>query len=316
MLQRKATRGKNYHLNSNSCSTFAIIITQPLFQLTESAMMQRLRRWALEIYAFLTAPFVVKNCLGMIGLCSFILLLTFWWLRCYTNHGESVQVPSYVGMSYREAAKKARARDFEVSISDSIYVLGKAPGEVIAQNPKAESRVKEGRTIYFTVAKNNPDILKLPDLASGDDYDIYSRKLSLMGLKPRIVARVADPIAEPNTIVAVIYRGDTVTQKIRNGFKVEMGAAIDFVVSDKVLLNVNIPDCVCQTLDAAKFLIQTSNLNVGTIIPNGTVTNQGDAYVWRQSPAYDPNGLMRVGEQIDLWITQEKPADCSSSTAR
>ncbi|MBU6340991.1 MAG: PASTA domain-containing protein [Bacteroidetes bacterium] len=277
-------------------------------------MMQRLRRWALELYAFFTTPFVVKNCLGMMGLFSLILLLTFWWLRCYTNHGESVQVPNYVGMGYREASKKARSRGFDVAVSDSVYVLGKAPGEVLSQNPKADSRVKEGRTLYFTIAKNNPDILKLPDLASGDDYEVYSRKLSLMGLKPRIVARVANPILEPNTIVAVIYQGDTITDKIRNGFKVEMGTPVDFVVSDKVLLNVNIPDCVCQTLDAAKFLIQTSSLNVGTVIPNGSVNDPGNAYVWRQSPKYDPNIQMRVGEQVDLWITQEKPAECTTST--
>lgn len=252
----------------------------------------------------------------MMGLLTALFLMTFWWLRCYTNHGESIQVPSYVGMGFREALKKARSRDFQVAIIDSIYVPGKAPGEVISQNPVPESRVKEGRTIYFTVAKNNPDILKLPDLASGDDYDIYSRKLSLMGLKPRISARVADPKVESNTILAVIYKGDTITHKIKGGYKVEMGTAVDFVVSDKIMLNVTIPDCVCQTLDAAKFLIQTSNLSVGTIIPNGTVTNPETAYVWRQSPKFDPNGIMRAGEQIDLWITQEKPVDCDKKDQR
>jgi len=252
----------------------------------------------------------------MVGLLTTLFLMTFWWLRCYTNHGESIQVPSYVGMGFREAFRKARSRDFQVAVSDSIYVPGKAPGEIISQNPAPESRVKEGRTIYFTIAKNNPDILKLPDLASGDDYDIYSRKLSLMGLKPRIAARVADPKVGTNTILAVIYKGDTITYKIRGGYKVEMGTAVDFVVSDKIMLNVAIPECVCQTLDAAKFLIQTSNLSVGTIIPNGTVTNPETAYVWRQSPKFDPNGIMRAGEQIDLWITQEKPVDCDKSDQR
>jgi len=273
-------------------------------------MLQKLRRFALELYAFLTAPFVVKNCLGMLGLLTMILLSSLWWLKCYTNHGESMEVPSYVGMSVREASKKARSRDLNVAISDSIYVEGKAPGEIITQNPPAASRVKEGRTIYFTIAKNNPDIIKLPDLAGGDDYDIYSRKLNRMGLKPRISARVADPILAPNTIVAVIYRGDTITEKIRRGFPVEMGGIIDFVVSEKVLLRVSIPDCLCQTLGAAKFLIQTSNLGVGAIIDDGTVSSPETAYVWRQNPKYDPNDAMRVGEQIDLYITQEKPKAC------
>lgn len=273
-------------------------------------MWSRIRRFAVEIYCFFTAPFVVKNCLGMLGLLAGIFLLTFWWLKCYTNHGESVQVPSYVGMNLRDAARKARSRNFSVAISDSLYVPGKAPGEVLAQNPRAESRVKEGRTVYFTVAKNNPDIIKLPDLTGGDDYDLYSRKLTRLGLKPRIAARVADPRLAPNTIVAVIYRGDTITRQIARGVKVEMGGAVDFVVSEQVTLTVEIPDCVCQTLGAAKFLIQTSNLSVGSIIKDASVSDPESAYVWRQTPDFNPNETMRVGEQIDLYLTQEKPARC------
>ena len=273
----------------------------------------KLRRFGLESYAFLTAPFVVRNCLGMLALVTGFLVLSFWWLKCYTHHGESLQVPNYVGMSFREAAKKARARDFAVAISDSTYVPGKAPGEITAQNPAPDSRVKEGRTLYFTVTKNNPDIIKLPDLAGSDDYDLYSRKLSRLGLKPRIAARVPDPRLEPNTIVAVIYRNDTITSKIRRGgFLVEMGATIDFVVSEKVTLNVAIPDCECQTYGAAKFILQTSSLSIGSVIKDGTVTDEQTAYVWRQSPRYEANGTMRVGEQIDLYLTQDKPQKCAT----
>jgi beta-lactam-binding protein with PASTA domain len=273
-------------------------------------MWQKIRRYALELYAFLTAPFVVRNCLGMLGLLTILFLTTFWWLKCYTNHGESVEVPSYLGMNFREASRKASSRDFQVVISDSIYTPGKVPGEIISQNPKPLSRVKEGRTIYFTVAKNNPDMIKLPELGGGDDYDLYSRKLSRLGVNARIAARLANPKLEPNTIVAVIYRGDTITQKLKRGYPVAMGATVDFVVSEKVLLSVNIPDCNCQTLDAARFLIQASNLSVGKIIPDATVTNPETAYVYRQTPKFDPSSLIRVGEQIDLYITQQKPANC------
>ncbi|MBK8194488.1 MAG: PASTA domain-containing protein [Lewinellaceae bacterium] len=270
-------------------------------------MWEKIRRIGVELYAYLTAPFVVRNYLGMLALAGSILVLTFWWLTCYTNHGESVQVPSYVGMGIQEAARKARSRNFNVAISDSIYMPGKAPGEIIMQDPKAQSRVKEGRTVYFIITKNNPDIIRLPELAGSDDYELYSRKLSRLGLKPRIVSRVADPKLEPNTIVQVIYRNDTITRKIRRGFSVEMGGTIDFVVSEAVTLTVGIPDCVGQAIDAAKFLIQASDLSVGAIIPDGTVVDIETAFVYRQSPKYDPNGTMRKGEMIDLYITQDKP---------
>lgn len=274
-------------------------------------MWQKIRRFGVEIYAFITTPFVLKNCLGMVGIMTGLLMLTFWWLKCYTNHGESVQVPSYVGMSFREAAKKARSRDFGVAVSDSIYVPGDPPGQIVSQDPKPNSRVKEGRTIYFTVTKNNPDILQLPDLKAGDDYEIYARRLTRFGLKPRIVARAADPNVGPNTILAVIYKGDTITQKLRlHPVPVEMGASIDFVVSEEETLTVNMPDCVCHTLSEAKFLLQTSELSIGTVIKDASVDDEENAYVWRQSPKYDPNGTMRKGERIDLYIIQERPASC------
>ena len=271
-------------------------------------MWQRIRRFGVELYAFFTTPFVFRNCLGMAATMTFLLLLTFWWLKCYTNHGDSVQVPSYVGMDFKEAKRKARSRDFAVEVSDSIYEQGKPPGVVVSQDPKAESRVKEGRTIYFTVTKNNPDIIKLPDLAGSDDYDLYSRKLARLGLKPRIIARVPRPRLGANIVVDVLYRGDTITSKIKNGVPVEMGSTVDFIVSEEVLLSVNIPDCVGQTLDAAKFLIQTRELSIGAVIPDGTVDKDDPlAYVYRQSPKYDPNGIMRKGEQIDLYITRDEP---------
>lgn len=271
----------------------------------------KIRRIGFELYCFFTAPFVVRNCLGMMAFLAGLFLLTFWWLKCYTNHGESLQVPSYIGMGLKEATKKARQRDFEVVVNDSIYEPGKPPGVVLRQNPEPESRVKQGRTIYFTVAKNNPDIVTLPELAGSDDYDLYSRKCSRLGLKPRIAARVADP-AEPNTIIQVLYRGDTITQEISRGFRVEMGATIDFIVSEQVTMTVAIPDCYCQTYDAAVFLITSSNLNVGSIYENATVTDRQTAYVYKQSPAFDPNGTLRVGEQITLYLTQEKPVDCDN----
>lgn len=277
-------------------------------------MMQKIwllvRHIAFEVYSFLTAPYVVRSCLSLITAVGGFVLLTFWWLKCYTNHGESVQVPNFVGMGFREAIVKAHARGFEVIINDSIYMLGKPPGVVLLQNPKPESRVKEGRTIYLTVARRNPDIVRLPNLVGNDDYDLYSRKCLRLGLKPRIIARIAAPKLAPNTIVAVLFRGDTITEAIRYGYEVEMGSEIDFVVSEQVALVVEIPDCVCLTYDAARFLLSVSNLNVGSVINDGTVVDQMSAYVWRQSPPYAPNGTLRVGEQVDLYLTQELPAGC------
>jgi beta-lactam-binding protein with PASTA domain len=275
-----------------------------------SRIWQGIRHFAIEVYCFCTAPFVVRNCLGMFSLLAGVFLLTFWWLQCYTNHGDSMEVPDYVGKNLRVAGPMAKSKRLNVVVSDSIFMPGKIPGDIISQNPKAKSRVKQGRTLYLTIAKGNPDIVELPDLSGGDDYDIYSRKLSRLGVKTRITARVADPRLESNTIVAVVYKGDTITQKIRKGYKAEMGAVIDFVVSEKVAQDVAIPDCVCETYGAARFLLEASNLSVGTVIKDETVSDEEIAFVWRQTPPFDPTGVLRVGNAIDLYLTSQRPTFC------
>jgi beta-lactam-binding protein with PASTA domain len=268
-----------------------------------------IRRVGLEIYCFVTTPLVAKNCLGMLTFITAFFMLTFWWLQCYTNHGVSIEVPNYEGLNFRDAARKAKSSGFDVAVADSIYMEGKAPGEVIGQNPKAASKVKEGRTLYFTVAKGNPDLVVLPALVGSDDYDLYSRKCSRLGIKTRIAGRVQDA-SEPNTILAVLHRRDTITNLITRGYKVEMGATLDFIVSDAQTNTIAIPECVCQTFDAAKFLIKSSGLQVGAVIKNATVTDPETAYIWRQSPTYTADGTVTIGTAIDLYLTQEAPAGC------
>jgi len=92
-----------------------------------------------------------------------------------------------------------------------------------------------------------------------------------------------------------------------------MGATIDFVVSEEVTLTVTIPNCVCNTLSEAKFLLQTSELSIGRVMADQVLDDEENGYVWRQSPKYDPNGTMRKGEKIDLYITKDRPASCGGN---
>jgi beta-lactam-binding protein with PASTA domain len=287
------------------------LITTFYFSLRMQRIWLTIRRIGLEIYCFLTAPFVLKNCLGMFSFVLAMAMLTLWWLQCYTNHGESVEVPNYVGTGIREAMRNARSRHFEVEIADSLYLAGKAPGEVITQSPLAGSQVKEGRTLYFTIAKGAADLVRVPGLIGNEDYELFSKQCSRLGIKTRIASRQPNAQIDPNTILAVIHRGDTVTNEVRRGgYQVEMGATLDFVVTEAANNTTPIPECRCQTYDAARFLLESSGLSVGAVIKDASVTSPATAYVWKQTPAYDPNGTVRLGQAIDLFLTQELPSGC------
>jgi beta-lactam-binding protein with PASTA domain len=266
-------------------------------------MWQLFRKIGIEIYCFLTAPVVFRNCLSIIAILGGVVLTSTYWMQCYTNHGESIEVPTLTGMSFRDAAKKASRADLEVDITDSIYQVDKPAGLVISQDPKPGSRVKENRTIYFTVTKNNPDLLKLPSLRGNDDYERYSKTIMRMGLKPRIVSTVVDEKLEPNTIVEVRYRGENVMRKIDGGnVQVSMGEFIDFVVSTGVNGAVaEVPELGCMTVDAAREAILSTGKTITAIHQIGQVSDEDNAYILR----YNINGA-----EIDVYVTQKKPSTC------
>ena len=269
-----------------------------------------------EIWAFLSSWYFLKNLLYISALMTALLLLTFWWMRCYTNHGNTLQVDDYVGMQLEEVIEKAKSKSFQIVVSDSVFQVGATPHTVLEQNPDAFSRVKKNRKIYLRVTKKTPDLVTLPDLTGGnDDFKAYDRKLQRRGVKTKIVRRKFSNKLEVNTILEVLYKGEDVTSQLKDGVEVEMGSTVEFVVTERRGGTVQIPNLVCKKVDAATFLVQNYNLSIGSVVADATVTDQNSAYVWRQVPRYSSSGSMRIGEQIDLYITQYKPDNCGGNPA-
>lgn len=279
-----------------------------------SRIVEKLKKIAREFWWFVSSGIFVKNCAGMLGFFLVFFWIMTYWLKCYTDHGESLSVPDFVGMTLEEAERKVKSRGFTLVASDSTDKPGAIPFTIIEQNPKSGARVKEDRTIYLTITKAVMSSVALPDIAGGnDDFEQYQKKLQLQDIKAEILGRKYDPILEPNTILDVIYEGDTITNNLRYGVKVPKGSVVYFVVSERENSNIQIPDLVCQKVEAAKFLMVSHNLMLGNIVKDNTVIDVEDAYVWKQEPAYAPNVTMRIGEQITIYVTGKLPSGCSSS---
>jgi len=266
-----------------------------------------------EIFLFLSSRTFLKNFFGIFTFFMLCLILTFGWLKCYTKRGESIQVHNYVDLTLEDAVKKAKNSSFSVVVNDSMFVVDKEPNIVLEQSPKALSKVKENRTIYLTISKSNADLIKLPQLVGGnDDYANYENKLKLQNIRSRIVDRKFDNVLQPNTILEVIYDGETITEKITEGFKVPKGGVVDFIVSERSGGKVSLPNLVCKRYEEVNFMIKNYNLNLGTVIEDATVTDKASAYVHKQVPAYRRGKELRFGEQVNLYLTQYKPDGCSS----
>lgn len=242
-----------------------------------------------------------------------IVLAIFMWLRFYTHHGQKLTLPDYTGMNIEMASKDAERKSFSIIVDDSVHMVGKAGGEVLSQNPEGNSKVKENRKIYVTVAKYQPDLISSANLPVlyGKSYKNKKEELSVgFEINLEVVGYKFDP-GPPDHILEVRYKGDPIIngKGRNNNVSIEKGATLQVILSQPTGAVVNIPDVVCKDLDQARFIIETLLLQVSDIVV-GDETNEGDLYVFRQDPPYDPERTMVQGEGIVLYVQKDKPDGC------
>ena len=249
--------------------------------------------------------------LGLASLLIFILLLVF--LRVYTNHGQKLVLPDFKGMAIDDALALAEDQDFELIIDDSVHIVGKPGGEILAQNPKAEAGVKEGRKVYVTIAKYKADRFlaeRMPQLY-GQRFDLKAKELeTLFKIKSKIIGYAYDP-GPRDHILEVQYQGKPIENAKGKNKKVEIakGDELGFVLSKRDGGKVDIPDLKCNSLEAGKFLCQAARLTIGEVREEGEITDLSNAYIYDQIPK--PGGdKVPMGTAVQIFITQEKPTDC------
>lgn len=265
------------------------------------------QQWVARTREFFTSPYFLRNLGVLIGFLFVFITLVTLSLRWYTRHGESLTVPNFEGMQIDEAQRKARNRSFSVMVLDSIFEPEKIPGTVFQQDPKPSSRVKQNRTIYFSIYSKTPPEIQLPTLVGNYDFEQYAKKLSVLKLKAVVKERVFDSVQEENTIQYFFYGDQKITDNdLRKGVSVPQGSTLEFVVTQRHTGMVAIPNLICQQYQAAHFLITSMNLSVGAVY--GEVSDE--AYVWKQEPEYVDGQMIRIGEQINIYLTNTKPQGC------
>ncbi len=236
------------------------------------------------------------------------------WLRYYTNHGQKLELPDYVGMEYSKAESDAGDKSFQLIVNDSIHIVGRKGGEIVDQNPEAYSKVKENRKVYVTLTKYNADVLKVSSLGVmyGQDYESKKNELSHLSISSEIKGYNYDT-GEPNHILEVWYKGQPIIT--RNGRKdnieIEKGGTLQFVLSKKQGGYVAIPNLNCTTYGAAKFILESSNLKLGEVNDSGPINDRTNAYVLSQDPPFIAGETISMGEYINLTIVQERPSNCN-----
>lgn len=115
-----------------------------------------------------------------------------------------MEVPMVIGLNDQKAMELMEKAGLVVEISDSVYEKKARPGEVLDQNPKAESVVKSGHLVHLTINLHGAPMVKLPDLAGNSSRRQAEVVLKDLGFK------LTNPVmvyGTPKDLVVAIKQG-------------------------------------------------------------------------------------------------------------
>ena len=245
---------------------------------------------------------VLYNLLIAIGIIIILLVIVQKGLNSYTKHSESITVPPLQGMTFEQVKTILGNKNLSWEIMDSVYDMSKPPMSIVDQNPKANSKVKEGRTIYITINATMAPTTELPDLVGRSSLKYAKMQLESYGLK------VGEPIYRPdphlNAVIGMEIKGKSVTKKTR----VPKGTVIDLILCDGLgSSKMSVPYLIGLHFDEAEFKLRGRSLNIGSIVAAEGVTDTASAIIYKQVPEYGQGRTIRMGEPIDLFLSKELP---------
>ena len=252
------------------------------------------------IFRFLISKVFLLNLLAAVALGFALLYGSYFLLKGYTHHNETLSVPDLRGMEIPKARQTLRKRDLEMVIADSAYVPNAQPLTVIEQQPQASDKVKMNRKIYLKVNASEPPKVPVPDLK-----DVSLRQaIKILKTKGFEIGELQYiPGLAKNTVVRLEVGGET----IKAGRKVEKGTTIDLVLEQgRTAAKTEIPSLTGLTESEAQFYLKGKGLNFGSKIYDSTVVDSQSAIIYKQRPLYRPQQKIAKGEIIDVWLTSKE----------
>jgi len=242
---------------------------------------------------FIRTRVFVRNFLLSVALTILVITLILWALKWYTHHGESMIVPSLIGLTPDQIEQLETISDLEVIIVDSVFDAKMPSGSVLIQDPLPGSKVKRNRKVYLTTVAVMPEKVDMPDLV-----DLTLRQaaatLETYGLKLGKVTYVPDIAA--NAVLGQYHK----SQVIEPGFEILKGSVIDLRVGQSFGGGrFQLPFLIGKTRQEALDLINKNLLTLGGEIYDNDADPE-TARVYSQSPSYIPGRLLNAGQPVSL----------------
>lgn len=178
---------------------------------------------------------VLKHLALATGITIILILLVLQSLKWYTKHSEFIVVPDFRGINIHEVTSNPDYRDYQFHVVDSVPDPEKDKGSILTQDPYPGSRVKQNRTIYFTIVSFVPEKTVMPDLRSLTLRQAESMLISA-GLRVGKIRYI--PAFDDDAVQQQLYEG----KAILAGTKLDKGTAIDLQVGMGARNQILVPD--------------------------------------------------------------------------
>ena len=234
--------------------------------------------------------FLINLLVALILVCG-ISTYVLYWLDDYTEHGSFITVPSLQNFTPEEAQTITAQMGLKIQVIDSLYDDNIEPGAIVEQYPTPGSYVKEGRMLHLTINARNPEKVVFPNLKNA----AYRQTLQTLEARGFQIGKIEYiPSEFRNLVLALKHNGvDVLPNEL-----LAKGAIINTTVTVPFLLGKKLKDAIN--------LIRKSYLNIGEVIPDGSITpeNRSNSIIYQQNP--DTEFPIEQGSAIDLYITADK----------
>lgn len=252
------------------------------------------------LFRFLFSRIFLVNIL--LALCFLALLLagTLALINTYSRHGDSRTVPDIMGMSQQEAIMQLRNASLQYAIMDSTFNPDERPSTILNQDPPPNAKVKSGRTVYVVLNMSEAMPVAIPNIETGTSFISVREVLASRGLKVGEISY--QPFQYKDVFLEMRFKG----KRLKAGDELPKGSKVDLVLGNGLGdTKVEVPDLTGFTYIEAVNLIQLKNLNLGSVIGAGYISDTLNAYVVRQYPGYEPDKYINLGSMMDIWISDE-----------
>ncbi len=242
---------------------------------------------------------IIKNLIRAVVLFVALIVGAIVFLNVITKHNQEITVPDFTNMSVAEASSLAAQSGMRIEVTDSVFVKRMKKGAVYRQNPRAGSKVKDGRRILLTTNAVNAKKVTMPNLIG------YSMRQAMAELQSRglVLGKLiyVQDIATNN-----VLRQLKGSREIEPGVMIESESVIDLVVGLNSSDNETyVPDVVGLKQIGAVDAVHSNSLNISKLRFDKTVKDYDDsldAMVYKQTPEPSEHPLS-MGDDVTLYLT-------------